>query len=289
MTQALKALEEREDDGVCLGCNGAGSVRAMTSHLGPDDYEYDEECAACNGSGSPHLKDTLESVGVICHPQWPSRLYMNREQVMRIADARAALAQQEAQASPTMDDALAVGDGTLHSAVDYWQKRALAAEGVRDVNETNNVLANNYIELCAKLEEAQAADFPPLESGRWTAEQKRIVTLMVERARGEAQAAEVSVCETFTAPLVGCVAVVRQAAEVVLPAAAFEPDVPDYHSEAMGCGLEDRGIRDRYDAMQYGWTEGVDRTLELIPDDLYTADQVREAVLLDRAGRGVEK
>lgn len=31
-------------------------------------------------------------------------------------------------ASPTMEDAVAAGDGTLHGAIDYWQGRALAAE-----------------------------------------------------------------------------------------------------------------------------------------------------------------
>ena len=79
---------------VCSGCNGSGTVRASTTHLGEDDYEYDEECAACNGSGSPDLKDALESVGLIRHPQWPTKLYMNREQVMRIVEARAALSSQ---------------------------------------------------------------------------------------------------------------------------------------------------------------------------------------------------
>ena len=34
---------------------------------------------------------------------------------------------------------------------------------------------------------------------------------------------------------------------------------PDYHTQGMGCGLEDRCITDRYDAMQYGWDEAIDR------------------------------
>lgn len=29
---------------------------------------------------------------------------------------------------PTMDDAVAAGNGTLHGAIDYWQERALRAE-----------------------------------------------------------------------------------------------------------------------------------------------------------------
>ena len=31
---------------------------------------------------------------------------------------------------PTMDDAIAAGNGTLHGAIDYWQKRALDAESL---------------------------------------------------------------------------------------------------------------------------------------------------------------
>lgn len=51
---------------------------------------------------------------------------------------------------------------------------------------------------------------------------------------------------------------------------AGEPVVisaPTYHHEAMGCGLEDRGIHDRYDAMYYGWSCGIDRMFEQIPDE----------------------
>ena len=32
---------------------------------------------------------------------------------------------------------------------------------------------------------------------------------------------------------------------------------PQYHDEGMGCGLEDRGITDRYDACRYGWDEAI--------------------------------
>lgn len=41
---------------------------------------------------------------------------------------------------------------------------------------------------------------------------------------------------------------------------------PKYHSEGMGCGLEDRGITDRYDATQYGWECAMERVYgEVIP------------------------
>lgn len=34
---------------------------------------------------------------------------------------------------------------------------------------------------------------------------------------------------------------------------------PQYHAEGMGCGLEDRGITDRYYACRYGWDEAMER------------------------------
>ncbi|MFG4135787.1 hypothetical protein [Klebsiella pneumoniae] len=41
---------------------------------------------------------------------------------------------------------------------------------------------------------------------------------------------------------------------------------PQYHAEGMGCGLEDHGITDRYDACRYGWDEAMERVYgEVIP------------------------
>lgn len=34
---------------------------------------------------------------------------------------------------------------------------------------------------------------------------------------------------------------------------------PEYHDQGMGCGLEDRGITDRYDAMAHGWEQAMER------------------------------
>lgn len=46
-----------------------------------------------------------------------------------------------------------------------------------------------------------------------------------------------------------------------------DPDnEPQYHEEGMGCGLEDRGITDRYEACYYGWNEAMERIYgEVIP------------------------
>jgi len=42
---------------------------------------------------------------------------------------------------------------------------------------------------------------------------------------------------------------------------------PEYHSSAMGCGLEDRGIHNRYDAMLHGWERAIERCMEAVPDE----------------------
>lgn len=34
---------------------------------------------------------------------------------------------------------------------------------------------------------------------------------------------------------------------------------PEYHEQGMGCGLEDRGITDRYEAMRHGWEQAMER------------------------------
>jgi len=41
---------------------------------------------------------------------------------------------------------------------------------------------------------------------------------------------------------------------------------PTYHEGGMGCGLEDRGIHDRYEAMRHGWDQAMERVYgEVIP------------------------
>lgn len=45
-------------------------------------------------------------------------------------------------------------------------------------------------------------------------------------------------------------------------------DYPDYHYQGMGCGLEDRGIADRYEAMPPGWDEAIERCSSEVVDPL---------------------
>lgn len=41
---------------------------------------------------------------------------------------------------------------------------------------------------------------------------------------------------------------------------------PTYHSEGMGCGLEDKNIIDRYEAMSHGWECAVERYESEFPE-----------------------
>ena len=43
-----------------------------------------------------------------------------------------------------------------------------------------------------------------------------------------------------------------------------EFDYPAFHQEGMGCGLEDRGITDRYEAMRYGFDEALDQMAAIL-------------------------
>lgn len=56
----------------------------------------------------------------------------------------------------------------------------------------------------------------------------------------------------------------RQLAVDATPAAPVEIEYPTYHAQGMGCGLEDRGITDRYEAMAYGFQEAVEQMVAII-------------------------
>lgn len=51
-------------------------------------------------------------------------------------------------------------------------------------------------------------------------------------------------------------------------------DWPTAHSVALGCGVEDRGIHDRYEAAEYGFEDGVQKAACCVPDVIYDADQI---------------
>lgn len=69
---------------------------------------------------------------------------------------------------------------------------------------------------------------------------------------------------------------------------------PQYHAEGMGCGLEDRGITDRYDACRYGWDEAMERIYgDVIPCaeemDFSATDRIVAGIKADGVEMFVEK
>ncbi|HBR1421833.1 TPA: hypothetical protein L9L88_001762 [Klebsiella pneumoniae] len=65
---------------------------------------------------------------------------------------------------------------------------------------------------------------------------------------------------------------------------------PQYHDEGMGCGLEDRGITDRYDACRYGWDEAMERVYgEVIPCAEELDFPATDRIVAEAEARGVEK
>lgn len=56
---------------------------------------------------------------------------------------------------------------------------------------------------------------------------------------------------------------------------------PEYHWQGMGCGIEDRGITDRYEACRYGWDCAIDAVAEILPEKLYTEPPKREPLSHD--------
>ncbi|CEF54572.1 TMF family protein [Acetobacter ghanensis] len=47
---------------------------------------------------------------------------------------------------------------------------------------------------------------------------------------------------------------------------------PEYHDQGMGCGLEDRNIHDRYEAMSYGWDQALERACSEFPETVLQSD-----------------
>ena len=56
----------------------------------------------------------------------------------------------------------------------------------------------------------------------------------------------------------------------------LEIDWPQLNSQALGCGVEDRNLHDRYDCANYGWQDGMDAAASCVPDAIYDADQMHE-------------
>lgn len=64
---------------------------------------------------------------------------------------------------------------------------------------------------------------------------------------------------------------------------------PEYHDCGMGCGLEDRGITDRYEAMYHGWESAMGRVYSEVIPDAMPETPATDAALSAIEARGVEK
>ncbi|WP_051916876.1 MULTISPECIES: hypothetical protein [unclassified Serratia (in: enterobacteria)] len=64
---------------------------------------------------------------------------------------------------------------------------------------------------------------------------------------------------------------------------------PWYDTEAMGCGLEDRGITDLYDAMRHGWDEAFERIYSEVIPEVMPETTATDAALAEVEARGVER
>jgi len=97
---------------------------------------------------------------------------------------------QTADKGPTMNDATAAGDGTLHGAIDHWQTRALEAEGklstsAEPSDEEIEALAHR---VCTKYTHADDPSASRYEFGMLTLRQfARTLLSRYGRPAGDAQ------------------------------------------------------------------------------------------------------
>lgn len=84
----------------CPMCAGEGSVRSHTTHLGPDDYDYDETCPACYGTGSADMADAINALGYWEHRTDITRIVVERAAVLRIVEARSSYAAAPSAPAP---------------------------------------------------------------------------------------------------------------------------------------------------------------------------------------------
>ena len=69
----------------------------------------------------------------------------------------------------------------------------------------------------------------------------------------------------------------------------LEIDWPELHSQALGCGVEDRDLHNRYECAEYGWQDGVDKCAERVPEQIFDANHMfafADATHMLRASHG---
>ncbi len=125
--------------------------------------------------------------------------------------------------------------------------------------------------------EAFAREAEHGEYVRFDAHQQKVSALEAERDAQQKRADALAVENTALKDVLGNI--------------CCRDNEPEYHDCGMGCGLEDRGITDRYAAMAHGWELAMERIYEeVIPliDDL-PETPATDATLAAIQAQGVEK
>lgn len=87
-----------------------------------------------------------------------------------------------------------------------------------------------------------------------------MLTLTADSESLTAEAAEAAARITeLEAALAASQEEVKRLREAIAGALESLDGEPEYHDQGMGCGLEDRGITDRYEAMYHGWEKAMER------------------------------
>lgn len=73
---ALRNLGLEALSRTCPDCKGAGTVPAMTTHLGEDDHPYDAECPKCGGTGAVSERGNNDAALIVnnLRAEWEKRL-----------------------------------------------------------------------------------------------------------------------------------------------------------------------------------------------------------------------
>ncbi|EOG3908769.1 hypothetical protein ACLBR3_004381 [Salmonella enterica] len=150
-------------------------------------------------------------------------------------------------------------------------------------------MGSNIIEL-AKLGHERAAE---LKASCGAVDVRSLAQLIsdlatqleVQLVRGNAQTEQLANAESKCRELAAENAGLKQ----IIDSVTDLSNEPQYHAEGMGCGLEDRGITDRYEAMRHGWDEAMERIYgEVIPCAEEIAFPATDAFLAEVRAQGVE-
>ncbi|GKW27802.1 hypothetical protein AB6D34_09245 [Pectobacterium brasiliense] len=114
-------------------------------------------------------------------------------------------------------------------------------------------------------------------------EEKRVKELIKQVKTRYCQVAELKrQCDALVADNVGLKGIVDSVTDL--------DNEPQYHESGMGCGLEDRNITDRYEAMRHGWDSAMERVYgEVIPCAEELSFPATDSAARELMARGVDQ